>query len=161
MSATQFKSFLGSFPEEVHPVAQQLRKLVLSTFDPPVEEHDGENYGFGFAPGYKGLVLTISPAATYVRLGLAHAAGLADPDGLMQGAGKVHRHVKVGSVAEAKAPALRALVEAAYHARATAWNEAPAGPPTTKAAKTGARKSSTPRGKPRSAKSRARKTSTP
>jgi hypothetical protein len=45
--------------------------------------------------GYKGLVFVISPFKTHVNLGIVHGATLADPAGLLEGTGKVHRHVKL------------------------------------------------------------------
>ena len=38
------------------------------------------------------------------------AASLADPDGLLEGTGKRHRHVKLRTVADVRAPALRDLL---------------------------------------------------
>jgi hypothetical protein len=51
----------------------------------------------------------------HVNLGFFEGAGLTDPEGLLQGIGKRMRHVKLGpGQAAVDAPALRALIDAAY-----------------------------------------------
>ena len=82
-----------------------------------VESCDGDDFGVGFAPGYKGLVFVITPQTAGVRLGIAGGAALDDPAGLMQGRGAVHRHVKVTSPAAASAPELLDLMARAAAAR--------------------------------------------
>ena len=74
--------------------------------------------GFGYGDGYKGLICTLILSKKGVKLGFSGGAGLPDPEGLLAGAGKVHRYVEIGSVAEADTPALRELVDAAKAAHA-------------------------------------------
>lgn len=50
---------------------------------------------------------------THVNLGFYHGASLPDPAGLLEGTGKRLRHVKLRSLAEAKRPAVKALLRAA------------------------------------------------
>jgi hypothetical protein len=45
-----------------------------------------------------------------VTLGIDHGVGLPDPAGLMEGAGKVHRHVKLRTIADLDRPELRELL---------------------------------------------------
>jgi len=47
-----------------------------------------------------------------VTLGIGWGAELPDPQKLMEGAGKVHRHVKLKSESDLKIPALEALLKA-------------------------------------------------
>ena len=47
---------------------------------------------------------------SHVNLGFYHGASLKDPAGLLEGAGKKLRHVKVRNMTEAKNPALKRLV---------------------------------------------------
>jgi len=51
--------------------------------------------GYGYGPGYKGPVCTLILSKTGVKLGLPYAAALSDPDGLLEGTGKVHRFVQL------------------------------------------------------------------
>ncbi len=56
----------------------------------------------------------VCPMKDYVRLGFMFGTHLAEPEQLLVGEGKRLRHVKVRSVQEARRPALRQLVEAAW-----------------------------------------------
>jgi len=49
--------------------------------------------GYGYGPGYRGVVCTLILSKSGVKLGLARGAELADPRGLLEGSGKVHRYV--------------------------------------------------------------------
>lgn len=50
----------------------------------------------------------------HVNLGFFHGASLRDPEGLLEGAGKYMRHVVLKPNQAVDAPALHALIEAAY-----------------------------------------------
>ena len=50
----------------------------------------------------------------HVNVGFFRGAELPDPHGLLEGTGKVMRHVKAGPDRDVDAGALRALIEAAY-----------------------------------------------
>jgi hypothetical protein len=51
---------------------------------------------------------------THVNVGFFRGAGLADPDGLLEGSGKYMRHVKLKPDSDVDAAALGRLVTAAY-----------------------------------------------
>lgn len=50
----------------------------------------------------------------HVNVGFFRGAELADPDGLLEGAGKFMRHVKLRPDLEVDAPSLRKLIKVAY-----------------------------------------------
>ncbi len=58
----------------------------------------------------------MSPQKERVNLGLTNGAGLADPQGLLEGTGTGIRHVKLTSAEAAGAPAVRQLVSDAVRA---------------------------------------------
>ena len=62
-----------------------------------VETAEGGEIGLGSGTGYRGLVFTVSPQRGYVNVGIAGGASLDDPDNLLEGTGKVHRHFKIRS----------------------------------------------------------------
>jgi hypothetical protein len=72
--------------------------------------------GYGLGPGYKGSVCAIIPSKKGVKLGIMKGAELPDPDGLLEGSGKVHRYVVIRSVQDFQNPALRALLNQAAEA---------------------------------------------
>jgi hypothetical protein len=112
-----FDQLIAGRPPEVQEIARRVLAIARELVPDAVESDDGEDYGVGFGPGYKGLVFVITPLADAVRLGIAGGAALDDPAGLMQGRGKVHRHVRLTDPAEADAPALRDLMARAAAAR--------------------------------------------
>jgi hypothetical protein len=75
--------------------------------------------GYSYGPGYKGLVCTLLLSQTSVKLGISRGSELPDPKQLMQGSGKVHRHVQLRRTADLKRPGLKPLLKAAL----TAWKK--------------------------------------
>ena len=61
------------------------------------------------------MVFVISPYKEHVNLGIVNGASLDDPDKLMGGKGKVHRHVKLQHVEQVKSSDLRELMLRALH----------------------------------------------
>jgi uncharacterized protein DUF1801 len=100
-------------------VARRACDAVLAIFPDAVMTVDepntrfGTTIGFGTTTGYKGLRFTITPQRAHVTLGIAYGADLPDPSGLMEGNGKVHRHVKLRQPQDLDRPELRRLMAAA------------------------------------------------
>lgn len=93
----QVDAFLSGRDDAVRALALASRSLVLEVFPDAIETAEGNELGYGFDSGYRGLVFTISLVKAGVNLGVFGGASLADPAGLMEGTGKVHRHVKIRS----------------------------------------------------------------
>ena len=111
------ETFLSSRAPAMAEVARHAAELILVLLPEATISMDEQNLGFGVGTGYKGLVFTVAPHTSHVTLGLARGASLPDPDGLLEGSGKVHRHVKLRTVADVDRPELRALMESAVAAR--------------------------------------------
>jgi hypothetical protein len=94
-------------------LAGSVCSLILDLYPDAVVTVDGGDVGFGATTGYKGLVFTVSPHAKHVTLGIAGGASLPDPAGLLEGSGKVHRHLKLREPADLDRPELRDLMTAA------------------------------------------------
>jgi hypothetical protein len=82
---------LNSGPAEVEDTIQS---LILRIFPAAVVSRDESNIGFGSGSGCKDLVWVVSPCRKHVNLGIVNLATLADPHGLVQGSGRVHRRAK-------------------------------------------------------------------
>ncbi len=110
-----FEQVLVPFPPDVQLLATQTRSSLRDLLPDVIETVDGSGpyIGFGYTTGYKGQVCTIIISKGGVKLGLAGGATLADPDGLLEGSGKVHRYVQLKSVDDLRRPAVTALVRAA------------------------------------------------
>ena len=119
MTDRTFEVLVKTYPPAVQDLARQARGFVLGLMGDETQESidaSGPYAFYSYAPGYKGLVCTIIVSKTGVKLGLAHGAALDDPNGLLEGAGKVHKHIAFETPADLRKPGVRALVKAAMKA---------------------------------------------
>lgn len=105
----------------VTALARQLRDLILAA-DPEAVEvvrlgDRAATYGVGPKKMSEGYVY-LMPQRGYVNLGFYRGAFLPDPGGLLEGAGRGMRHVKIRSRADVENPALGALIAGAVAERA-------------------------------------------
>jgi len=112
---------LAGYPDDVEVLALRARDLVLNTLPGASEELDttGKLIGYGLGPGYTGTVCTLIMSKKGVKIGIVRGATLPDPHGLMGGAGSVHRHVDVRTLADLAQPGLKPLLKTAL----AAWKE--------------------------------------
>jgi len=68
--------------------------------------------GFGFGSGYNDMICSLMPAKNWVTLGIGWGAELPDPQRLLEGSGRVHRHVKLKTESDLRNPALQAILKA-------------------------------------------------
>lgn len=106
------EALLRSYPEDVQILVLQARKTVREWLPDVGESVDASArmLAYSYAPGYKGMVCTLLLSKSGVKLGLVGGAALADPRGLLAGAGKVHRHVQLRTVGDLKQAGLKQLV---------------------------------------------------
>jgi hypothetical protein len=109
----ELDNFLAPFDPKIQEIVRKSRHLLLEIIPNAVETSDKDGLGFGIAPGYKGLIAVIAPYKNHVNLGIYDGASLPDPQGLLQGVGKRHRHVKITSQSDLEDPGLKKLIEAA------------------------------------------------
>lgn len=106
---------LGRYPEPV--TAQYLVTREWLFFQCPalqeVPDPTANIVGYGLGEGYKGMVCTLIFSKTGLKLGLAFSAGFPDPNGLLKGTGKVHRHVVLPSTGAASVVGLEDLLQTA------------------------------------------------
>lgn len=107
----------------VRQIATALRALIARHHPGSVETpRTGEGcttYGIGPRKMSEAYAC-ILPCSGHVTLGFYHGTALSDPDGLLEGAGRSMRHVKVRDLAGASSPALRALLVASIAERRAA-----------------------------------------
>jgi hypothetical protein len=98
---------------QIAELARQLCALILQMYPDAIVTVDNGYIGFGSTSGYKGLVFVVGPHTRHVTLGLSGGVDLPDPAGLMEGVGKVHRHVKIRQSSDLEQPELGELMAAA------------------------------------------------
>jgi hypothetical protein len=111
-------ALLAAYPEAVRELADAARMALAKALPGAAEgvDRSAKLLSYSYGPGYKGLVCTLLLSKTGVKLGIFRGSELPDPAGLLQGAGKVHRHVQVRSPADLERPELKRLLAAALAA---------------------------------------------
>ena len=70
--------------------------------------------GYGYGPGYRGLVCTLILSKAGVKLGIVRGSELDDPHGLLEGSGRVHRYVQLRNVSDLRKAGVGQIVKAAH-----------------------------------------------
>jgi hypothetical protein len=109
---------LAPYSPEVRELALKTRTLVLKQVPEVQEQVDktAKMLCYGFGPKYADSICVIMLAKEWVTLGFYRGTELPDPDALLEGKGKVHRHVKIKTEDDVKASALRKLLQEALKA---------------------------------------------
>jgi len=108
------EEFLSNYPDQIRKITAELRNIARSAM-PRAHEflyYDAVNYSLSDSPLDR--ICYISPAQTQVTVGFLFGAQLNDTHQLLQGIGKRTRHIKIRTLGEAKNPALKELVKAAW-----------------------------------------------
>ncbi len=89
--------------------------MVMEAFPEAIEQLDlsSKLISYGIGSKYSDTIFTIMPYRGWVNLGFYRAIELPDPQDLLEGTGKLHRHIKVSSLSDLKNPALQKLVQIA------------------------------------------------
>ena len=109
---------LAGYDPQVRELSLRARALVGELIPDAVEEIDmtSKMIGYNYLPGtYKGLILGIAPKKDHANLMFSRGVELMelDDEGLLQGTGKVARHVKISTPEELAAPGVRRLIQEA------------------------------------------------
>jgi hypothetical protein len=116
----EVERLLAAQEPQIADLTRRVCEQILTIFPEAVVTADRQNIGFGTSAGYKGLVFVVAPHRAHVTLGIWRGVELPDPAGLLEGTGKVHRHVKIRDAGDLERPELRQLMAAAT-ARRSQW----------------------------------------
>jgi len=111
-----FEAAVARAPKEMQEISRTLRGVMAEAMQGVTEVPWVKQGNVGYGVGPKKMsehFCYIMPAFKHVNLGFFYGANLDDPNGVLEGTGKLLRHVKVRSVEEARAPALKELVKQA------------------------------------------------
>src|SRR5262245_54694596 len=111
-------TLLAKYPGDVQLLARNTRKLLLELL-PAAKEHvdsSGPYIFYGYGTGNKGVVCNMMLSQKGVKLGIADGADLDDPSGLLEGAGKRHRHIVLKQPSDLQKPGIKPLVRSALRA---------------------------------------------
>ncbi len=117
----ELRQLVGNYSDDVRELMAGARELLFSELPGVKEFSDVKTrvIGYGTGTSYRETVATVILSQRGVKIGIVGGATLPDPEHLLEGAGKVHRHVAISKPADLKQPALRGLMRAAY----AAWKD--------------------------------------
>jgi Domain of unknown function (DU1801) len=120
IASKEAEQVLGSYAPEIQNLALAARDFVLEMIPDISQMVDvkARIIGFGYSEHYADQVCMLMPTKAGVNLGIAYAIELPDPKKLLEGTGKLHRHVKLKSESDLGNPALKNLLKAALARRA-------------------------------------------
>lgn len=110
----------NGFDQIVAGVSPQARGLIESVYPAVVEVPWPKQKVIGYGVGPKKMsehFCYLSVSREHINIGFMYGAELPDPDGLLQGTGKLLRHVRIAQPEELKNPSLRKLLEIASRHR--------------------------------------------
>lgn len=111
-----FEDVIIDASPDVQEIARAARALIADVMPGVTEVPWAHQRTVGYGVGPRKMsehFCYIAPFTSRVNLGFFYGADLPDPERLLEGNGKLLRHIKVGSLADLQRPAVRALVEAA------------------------------------------------
>jgi hypothetical protein len=106
--------FLSNYPEVIRRIIGELRKLARSTMPKAHEFLYYDAISYSIDDSSLRRICYLAPMEKCVTLGFLFGAKLSDQHHLLKGSGKRARHVKIRTLSEAKSPALKDLVKAAW-----------------------------------------------
>lgn len=111
-------SAFSAYSTETLGILKGVRDKIMTLMPGVIEELDtkANMLAYLLQPGYKGTVFTLMPVKTHITVGFYNGANLPDPHGLLTGAGKVHKHVKLYSVEQLNSVEFTQLLRSAVQA---------------------------------------------
>jgi hypothetical protein len=102
--------FLQRFDPAIRELALDARELVLRVLEPS-NESILDVYvlalNYGFSERMKDQVVYIGVYSKHINLGFHRGARMDDPEGVLEGAGKQMRHIRIESAADLGTPVIR------------------------------------------------------
>ena len=114
---TQIAQYLEPFDDKIVSLAQALRHFLLSETKPKYElvgdSTISVNIGYGFTQKSWDCYCAIIVYSMHINISFPAGASLPDPQGILQGAGKKIRHMKVKDTSYLKVQEVREILDEA------------------------------------------------
>ncbi len=110
----EFEQILNGYSPNIQELALATRQLIFTVLPQVVEVVWGTQKIAGYGTGKKKMTEHFSwimPAKNHVTLGFNYGAELPDPKALLEGSGKLYRHIKVKSMKDLNNPDLNVLLK--------------------------------------------------
>lgn len=111
-------TILATYPRDVQAIALRPRGVILAVILDAIEMPDPSSriIAYGYGSGYKDIICSITPSKTGVKLKIVRGAVLPDPDNLLRGTGKLHRHIALLKPTDLEEPGIVRMLAAAVSA---------------------------------------------
>ncbi len=122
-----FEEAIAGADGAMQALARGARDLIAAVYPEAAEVAWPRQQIIGYGVGPKKMTehfCYIAVHGAHVNLGFNYGAKLPDPQGLLQGTGKLMRHVKISEPRQLEGAALRDLIEAAIQEREAALGRA-------------------------------------
>jgi hypothetical protein len=111
----QLASFLAKYNLEIaaraESILRKMRKLHPTSVELVYDNYNALAIGFGPSERASEAIFSIALYPRWVSLFFLQASGLSDPDKILQGKGKVAKHIVLTSPEVLNSPAVRALMQ--------------------------------------------------
>lgn len=110
--------FLSNYSDEVFRCSIKLRELLIKSLPDIIEQMDlpAKMIAYCYGQKYSEMICTIIPSKKGLKLGFYKGADLSDPNGLLQGTGKISRYFEIKSEQQINSAALKKLLATALTA---------------------------------------------
>jgi Domain of unknown function (DU1801) len=112
----EFRAMLSESPEPIARLALQARALIFEVLPQTVEVVWPHQRTSGYGTGSKKMTehfIWLAPHSKHLVFGFYYGSELSAPEGLLEGTGRLMRHVKIRRDEDLANPELRRLVEVA------------------------------------------------
>lgn len=114
----EITDFVAGYAENIQHKVLLLRKRLLALLPEVDEQLDlpAKMIAYAYGQKYNQLICVLIPSKKGLKLGFNEGVHLPDPEGLLEGTGKISRYVVISSEAMIQSDALKNLILAAYAA---------------------------------------------
>lgn len=110
--------FLSQYDQFVYNNTLKLREILFANLPNITEQIDlpAKMIAYCYGQKYAEMICTVIPSKKGLKLSFYKGADLPDPDGLLEGAGKISRYVEIKSDKQINSTAIKQLIEKALEA---------------------------------------------
>jgi hypothetical protein len=112
-SRKSVEEFFSHFDKHVFELAMKLREVILSNLPGISEVIDipAKMVAYSYGQKYSELICIIIPSKKGVKLGFNRGKDLPDPNGLLEGTGKISRYIVIKEEEQIKSKVLKKLLQ--------------------------------------------------
>lgn len=109
----QIDTFLSQYGEQVFENALKLRTILLANLPDIIEQIDipAKMIAYCYGQKYSELICVLIPSKKGLKLGFNRGTELPDPEGILEGNGKISRYVQIKSEEQINSNAVKQLLK--------------------------------------------------